>query len=344
MTTKTPARYEEIADHLRRLVASSRPGDRLPSDAELCERFRVSRMTARQAVQTLSNERLLYRTRGKAPSWRRARFRGCWDLHCRSPKACGAGAWRLHRRSLHRERSAVGRGGQGAGSGTRRIRPAAGTAPVGRRHANGDRAGRLRPALRRGARRRSGARLAPRCLPGARMDPDPGRGGGDGAAATARERRLLQLGEPVVLAERRTISDQDGSPLEHTETVYAAERYVFAAVLHRGDRPAGVMARHLGLDLGGTNVKAVVLDGSELVGKRHVPHRCASGTTSRGGSARRGGALGHRPPRPGGDARSRDPGCSTRPTAGYSSSPTCRDHGRVTRCAPPGGNWEDRSI
>ena len=51
--------------------------------------------------------------------------------------------------------------------------------------------------------------------------------------ATARERRLLDLVEPVVLVERRTISDQDGSPLEHTETVYAAERYVFAAVLHR---------------------------------------------------------------------------------------------------------------
>ncbi|MGB5655834.1 MAG: GntR family transcriptional regulator, partial [Acidimicrobiia bacterium] len=43
-------RYLEIADYLRELVASAEPGERLPSDAELCERFGVSRMTARQAV------------------------------------------------------------------------------------------------------------------------------------------------------------------------------------------------------------------------------------------------------------------------------------------------------
>ena len=52
-------RYLEIAEYLRRLVAALEPGARLPSDAELCERFGVSRMTARQAVQLLGTERLL---------------------------------------------------------------------------------------------------------------------------------------------------------------------------------------------------------------------------------------------------------------------------------------------
>ena len=231
MTTRTPARYEEIADHLRRLVASSRPGDRLPSDAELCERFRVSRMTARQAVQTLSNERLLYRTRGKAPSWH-------------APGSAGAGisivVHRKHAEPRHGDFIAdpcigkghvVCRGGQSAGSGgesallLERLRLADDT-PM---------------AIERVV-------FAPRCAAvlGADLEHGslhdafqvhgwiPTRAEAEVKArpATARERRLLHLGEPVVLAERRTISDQDGSPLEHTETVYA-ERYVFAAVLHR---------------------------------------------------------------------------------------------------------------
>ena len=50
------------------------------------------------------------------------------------------------------------------------------------------------------------------------------------------ERRLLGLDpDGVVLSERRTIDDQDGVPIEHTETLYAAERYEFEAVLQRGD-------------------------------------------------------------------------------------------------------------
>ena len=57
-------RYLEIADYLRDLIADAQLGDRLPSDAELCDRFGVSRMTARQAVNVLANERLLVRKRG----------------------------------------------------------------------------------------------------------------------------------------------------------------------------------------------------------------------------------------------------------------------------------------
>jgi GntR family transcriptional regulator len=52
--------------------------------------------------------------------------------------------------------------------------------------------------------------------------------------ADPRERRLLGLDEVgVLLCERRVIEDQDGTPVEHTETRYAAERYVFEAVEHR---------------------------------------------------------------------------------------------------------------
>jgi DNA-binding GntR family transcriptional regulator len=37
------------------------------------------------------------------------------------------------------------------------------------------------------------------------------------------------------MVERRVISDQDGLALEHTETLYAADRYEFDAILYRGD-------------------------------------------------------------------------------------------------------------
>ena len=64
MAGATPA-YQVIERELRKLIARARPGDSLPSDAELCERFGVSRMTARQAVQRLAADGLLYRVSGR---------------------------------------------------------------------------------------------------------------------------------------------------------------------------------------------------------------------------------------------------------------------------------------
>jgi GntR family transcriptional regulator len=234
MTTRTPARYEEIADHLRRVVAGSRPGDRLPSDAELCERFGVSRMTARQAVQTLASKGLLYRTRGQ----------GTFVAPRPVPRVLGS--------PLSFTESMRSRGM----ATTSQILDSGTIEPTGEEaKALGLASGEAALMLER-LRLADGTPMAiervvftPRCAAVLSADLEhgslhhafqangwiPTRAEAEVTArsATSRERRLLQLGKPVVLAERRTISDQDGSPLEHTETVYAAERYVFAAVLHR---------------------------------------------------------------------------------------------------------------
>jgi GntR family transcriptional regulator len=58
-------RYYEIEQALRTRIAELRPDDPLPSDAMLCEEFGVSRMTARNAVQRLTQEGLVYRVPGR---------------------------------------------------------------------------------------------------------------------------------------------------------------------------------------------------------------------------------------------------------------------------------------
>ena len=64
MSTKVGGRRREIEAWLRDQVVGGREGDSLPSEAELAEKFSVSRMTARQAVQSLAAEGLVYRQRG----------------------------------------------------------------------------------------------------------------------------------------------------------------------------------------------------------------------------------------------------------------------------------------
>src|ERR687895_944662 len=68
-STKAPktgqTRYRAIERYLRALVEGANPGDPLPSEAELCERFSVSRMTVRQALAELTNDGLVERRRGQ---------------------------------------------------------------------------------------------------------------------------------------------------------------------------------------------------------------------------------------------------------------------------------------
>ncbi|MDH5371582.1 MAG: GntR family transcriptional regulator [Acidimicrobiia bacterium] len=230
-------RYREIADYLRELVAGAKPGERLPSEAELCDRFGVSRMTARQAVTMLANERLLERKPGSGTyaSGRRVpralgsplSFSESTRLRGLTPtsRVLRAGPVAL----TNDDAAALGIAVTSPAIVLERLRLADGI-PMAVEHAviptvdsalldEDLAAGSLHAIFERAGR------IPTRALAevGARM-------------ATKRERDLLELpAHGIVLTEIRTIFDQNEDPLEHTSTFYAAERYAFTAVLYRDE-------------------------------------------------------------------------------------------------------------
>jgi GntR family transcriptional regulator len=236
MPARRPPRYEEIAAYLRELVAAREPGDRLPSEAELCERFGVSRMTARHAVQTLEQEHLLHRRRGK----------GTFVSPRPVPRLLGSPlsfTESMARRGMTATSSVLESGHTAPTEDDVKALEIAADERVGVleriRYADG-----VPMAIER-------AVLAPRC---ATVIESIGRGSlhdafeaighipsrataqVDARPATKRERELLEL-DPggVVLCERRVIYDQGDVPLEHTETRYAADRYVFDVMMYRSE-------------------------------------------------------------------------------------------------------------
>lgn len=59
--------YQQVYESLRRDIVAGqwKPGDLLPTEAELVARFRVSTITVRQALEMLHGEGLIYRQRGR---------------------------------------------------------------------------------------------------------------------------------------------------------------------------------------------------------------------------------------------------------------------------------------
>ena len=59
--------YRQLAGHLEREIASGavKPGDRIESEGLLAERFKVSRITVRQAIEGLVKQQQLIRKQGK---------------------------------------------------------------------------------------------------------------------------------------------------------------------------------------------------------------------------------------------------------------------------------------
>jgi GntR family transcriptional repressor for pyruvate dehydrogenase complex len=56
-TIKRQNIYEQVVEHLKRYIIDNelRPGDRLPTEAELAQRFQVSRQSVREAVKVLES-------------------------------------------------------------------------------------------------------------------------------------------------------------------------------------------------------------------------------------------------------------------------------------------------
>jgi GntR family transcriptional regulator len=220
--------YRRIEDSLRARIAVLAPGVRLPSDAELCREFGVSRMTARHAMQRLAEEGLVARHPGRGsfvalpPAHRRADRLMTFSQEMRRMGRVARSRIleRVIRPSTAAEAAALGHPAGRPVVVLRRLRfaddvpialettildlrcaPAVMTADLegGSLHEALTRAGHL---LRRGG----GTILA--------------------AAATAEDARLLgvRVGDPL-LVERRVIANRAGEPIEATESRYPAERY-----------------------------------------------------------------------------------------------------------------------
>ena len=220
--------YRRIEESLRGRIATLSPGMRLPSDAELCREFGVSRMTARHAMQRLADEGLVARHPGRGsfvalpPAHRRADRLMSFSQEMRRVGRVPRSEVleRVIRPSNPEEASALGHPAGRPVVVLRRLRyaddvpialeatilelrcaPAVMTADLsqGSLHEALTRAGHL---LRRGG----GTIVA--------------------AAATAEDARLLGLrvGDPL-LVERRVIENRAGEPIEATESRYPADRY-----------------------------------------------------------------------------------------------------------------------
>lgn len=237
MNTKKPARYEEIAADLRSLIAAAAPGDRLPSDAELCEKYGVSRMTARQAVQVVAADGSIDRRRGAGTFVRPQsvlRELGSPLSFTESMRRRGMTAssrllkWAEIQPS-DQERAALGLGTGEPARVLERLRLAndlpmaieRAVMPVGL-------AASLDSDLEHGSLHEAFERVG--------RFPTEALAEVSARHPTKRQRELLELpASGIILCELRTISDQDGLPLERTETFYASSRYTFRAVLVRND-------------------------------------------------------------------------------------------------------------
>ena len=221
-------RYRTIEHAIRQRLAKLTPGAELPSDADLCAEFGVSRMTARHAMNRLIDEGLVYRMRGRgtfvgaAPTHRRANSLLSFSNEMRRQGRVPSS--RVLGRTLRaptREEAVRLQLKQGEKVlWLKRIRLADGhpialeSARLNKRAAKAVLAADLHRESLHAVLVRAG------CLP------TRGRATIASEPATADDARWLKMrkGDPM-LVERRIILDLEGRPLEFTESRYPADRY-----------------------------------------------------------------------------------------------------------------------
>ena len=224
MTDFVP-RYFTIEQSLRSRIAALEAHAPLPSDAQLCEEFGVSRMTARGAVMRLVQEGLVYRVPGRGTFVAPARAnRTASHILSFSDEMRRRGRRPRSRVVERAVRAATADEARRLGTGEvlvlRRVREADGE-PVALETAIFP-AGRIGTTL--GGDLEEVSVFA--TLAAAGLVPTAGRAAIGAEAATAEDAKLLGVkrGAPL-LVERRLIQDQDGAPLELTESRYVASRY-----------------------------------------------------------------------------------------------------------------------
>lgn len=225
--TFTP-RYRTIEQAIRKRLAKLTAGAELPSDAELCEEFGVSRMTARHAMNRLAQEGLVYRIPGRgtfvseAPTHRRANsllsFSNEMRRQGRLPNSHVLG--RALRAPTREEAINLQLKDGERVLWLRRIRLADGR-PIALESARLNR--RTAAAVLAADLERESLHAV---LVGAGCLPTRGRATITSERASADDARWLKTrkGDPL-LVERRIILDQQGRPLEFTESRYPADRY-----------------------------------------------------------------------------------------------------------------------
>jgi GntR family transcriptional regulator len=220
--------YRQIEGALRERISTLRPGERVPSDAELCVEFGVSRMTARHAMQRLAQDGLIRREPGRGtfvarpPAHRRSN-----RLMTFSQEMTRAGRvpssrvlMRVIRPSSTAEAASLGIPTRQPVVHLRRLRLADGE-PVA-----------LESTVLIGAVAEA---VMTADLASGSLHETLGRAGFvlrrgtstiSAAAATGQDARLLELrtGDPL-LVERRVIADDQGRRVEATESRYPADRY-----------------------------------------------------------------------------------------------------------------------
>ena len=220
--------YRQIEQALRERISTLRPGERLPSDAELCAEFGVSRMTARNAMHRLAEDGLIAREPGRGsfvaepPAHRRAnRLMTFTQEMLRAGRVPSSRVLtRVIRPSTSAEAASLGIPARQPVVHLRRLRQADGE-PIA-----------LESTVLIGA---CASAVMTADLAGGSLHETLGRAGivlrrGTGtisaAAATAADARLLGIrtGDPL-LVERRVIVDGHGRRVESTESRYSADRY-----------------------------------------------------------------------------------------------------------------------
>ncbi len=224
MSDFTP-RYYEIEQELRERADRLEPDSPLPSEAQLCEEFGVSRMTARAAVQRLVQDGLVYRVPGRGTFVAAARAnRTAGHILSFSDEMRRKGRVPSSRVIERRQRRATEAEERRLGVRDvvvlRRVRLADGK-PLVLEQAVFP-ADRVSDTLEGDLEHESLFET----LVTAGLVPTSGTAALAAEAATAEDARLLRVrkGAPL-LVERRLIHDQDGKPLEWTESRYIGSRY-----------------------------------------------------------------------------------------------------------------------